>query len=156
MSSTTKKARHAAIDHHIPNLHIEFSEPATAHASVWLQQDQGGTFHNVTLHASQVRLLAEQLGFLAPAGPGADEHRARMSPHAAELERRLHVLHGRIDHLSHMLHYGSSGDHAALEPERIYSLATCEIADAFIADVERPVRVSLAGGGSVAPQENTR
>ncbi len=90
----------ATSDHHIPNLHVEISDPTTTHASVWLQQDQGGTFHNVTLHTSQVRFLAEQLGLLAPSGPGADEHRARMF-------RMLDLIHEKASRLRDSLDEGA-------------------------------------------------
>lgn len=124
----------------LPDLTIEARH--TEDMVILQQIDHSGQVDRIAIHKWQVLLLARHFGVLGKS--------AAPAPHAAELGRRLHVLHGRIDHLSHMLHYGASSDHAALEPERIYSFATCEIADAFIADVKLPVRVPLAGGAGEA------
>lgn len=140
----------------LPDLSIEVGH---IDDMVILQQiDHAGQVDRIAIHKWQVLLLARHFGLLGKgAGPG---------PLAIELGRRLHVLHGRIEHLSHWLHNLSDSKHANLSYEQTYSLATCEIADAFVADVERPARwpqvvgaaEALNGGvsGPTASQETTR
>lgn len=116
----------------LPDLRIEVSH--TEDMVILQQTDYSGQVDRIAMHKWQVLLLAKHFGLLGKgAAPG---------PLAVELGRRLHVLHGRIDHLSHWLHHLSDG-HADLEFEKTYSLATCEIADTFIADVEPPGSTSL-------------
>ncbi len=144
----------------LPDLRIEGAH--TEDMVIMEQRDHSGKADRLAIHKWQVLLLARHFGLL---GKGAVP-----GPLAAELGRRLHVLHGRIEHLSHWLHNLSDSKHANLSYEQTYSLATCEIADAFVADVERPARLPQVVGaaearnatknggvsGSTAPQETTR
>lgn len=97
------------------------------------QQDFGGDPPSrMAVHALQVRLLAEHFGLFAPIDPDVRQHLKTI----ATLARRLRVLHDRIDHLGHYLHYHSDSERANLEYEQTYALASREIAHEFIVDLD--------------------
>ncbi len=106
----------------LPGLRIEVSH---SEDMVILQQSggSGGEADRIAIHRWQVRMLAEQFGLL-PA-------RASSQKTIATLARRLVKLRERIDHLGEHLHTHVE-DQYALQ----YALATCEIADEFVAGLE--------------------
>jgi len=105
----------------LPDLRIEVSH---SEDMVILQQSGGsGEVDRIALHRWQVRMLAEQFGLL-PA-------RSSSQKTIATLARRLLKLRERIDHLGEHLHTHVE-DQYALQ----YALATCEIADEFVAGLD--------------------
>lgn len=106
----------------LPDLRIEVSH---SEDMVILEQRGGsgnGDEDRIAIHRWQVRMLAEQFGLLP----------ARTASHQtiAALARRLTKLRERIDHLGEHLHTHVE-DQYALQ----HVLATCELADEFIADL---------------------
>ena len=96
-----------------------------------LEQDAGcGDVDRMTLHRSQVALLAEQMGIVtAPVDKAAQQA-------IAMLTRRLNVLHHRIGHLAHWLMANSDSEHADLSYEQTYATATAEISEQFCFDLQ--------------------
>ncbi len=104
----------------LPDLRIEVSQDE---AIVILQQtDHCGEADRIAIHREHVRILAEQFGLL-PAPPRRDA--------ALILARRLRKLHERIDDLAKYLVQTSEDDYVQQN-----ALATCEIGDEFIADLD--------------------
>jgi hypothetical protein len=103
------------------------------------QSAGGGEAYAVDLHAIHVRLLASKLGLMQ-----GDSNAWRR---VATLERRLRVLHDRIEDLDGRLWsvpvYPPGSDNS--DPSLMYSDATLEIAREFVAD--------LASGGAVNLEE---
>lgn len=94
--------------------------------NIQLEQDAGcGEVSHITLHRTQVALLAEQMGVV----------RAPLDVEAAQtiatLTRRLNVLRDRIDHMAHWLANHSDSRHADLTYEQTYATATADIANEF-------------------------
>ena len=94
--------------------------------NIQLEQDAGcGEVSRITLHRTQVALLAEQMGVV----------RAPLDVEAAQtiatLTRRLNVLRDRIDHMAHWLANHSDSRHADLTYEQTYATATADIANEF-------------------------
>lgn len=114
----------------LPDLQIEVSH----HEDMLIlqQTDHSGEVDRIAIHRWQVRLLAEQMDLLpaAPALPRRDV--------AVILARRLRTLHERADDLGKYLNEFIDDDFA-----KTFSLATCEIGDEFLADLDellgRPV-----------------
>ena len=95
-----------------------------------LEQDAGcGDVDRMTLHRSQVALLAEQMGIVTAPVDQAAQHAIAM------LTRRLNVLHHRIGHLAHWLMANSDSEHADLSYEQTYATATAEISEQFCFDL---------------------
>lgn len=89
----------ANIEHHMLNLKVQIIQPVGPDASVWLEQDDGSQTTSMSLHASQVRFLAEELGFLALGGVGAAavEHRARMFRMLDLIHEKASALRDSLD-----------------------------------------------------------
>jgi hypothetical protein len=83
----------------------------------------------VYLHPTQIRLLAERMGLLAP-GSNIDADRT-----IARLCRQIRTLANRIEYLDDWLHTCSDTAHADLDYEQTYSQATWEIALEFVKDL---------------------
>ena len=116
----------------LPDLRIEVSQDE---AIVILQQtDHSGEDDRISVHREQVRILAEHFGML----PARTQARATVEA----LARRLLKLHERIDHLGEHLHAHVEDQYA-----QQYAMASCEIADEFVADLE-----ALTGGAIAAPK----
>ncbi len=75
----------------------------------------------VMLHPWQLRAVCEEFGLI----PTSDPTVAR---HIATLERRLHLLRDRIDHLAYHLSHNSDTAHADLDYVQTYATATGLIA----------------------------
>ncbi|ADU36940.1 hypothetical protein [Variovorax paradoxus] len=116
----------------LPDLRIEVSH---SEDMVILQQRGGESGEDrIAIHRWQVRMLAEHFGLL----PARTQARVTVET----LARRLLKLHARIDLLGE--HIDQFVDD---EFTKQYSLAMCEIADEFIADIE-----VLTGGAIAAPK----
>jgi hypothetical protein len=112
----------------IPHLGIEDNEDGT----VTLEQDWSGNVDRVTLHALQVRFLAERAGLVREVSASeADTLRA-----VAMLKRRMRVLLDRIDRLDDMVRAAAAKGHEDLEVETTFSYATWELATEFCADLD--------------------
>ena len=98
--------------------------------NIQLEQDAGcGEVNRITLHRTQVALLAEQMGVVrAPLDAEAAQTIATMT-------RRLNVLRDRIDHMAHWLANHSDSRHADLSYEQTYATATADIANEFCHDL---------------------
>ena len=107
----------ASLTHH--NLHAALIEDDNGPGVLLQQDDSCGETQSVVLHPYQLRHVCEQLGLLS-----ADAGAAKR---IETLERRLHVLHDRIDHLGHYLTHYSDHEHADLSFERDYAMATVSI-----------------------------
>jgi len=103
----------------LPDLRIEVSH--SEDMLILQQSGSGGDVDRIAIHRWQVRMLAEYFGLL-PTPPLRDA--------ASTLARRLIKLRERIDHLGEHLHTHVE-DQYALQ----HVLATCELADEFIADL---------------------
>lgn len=121
----------------MPGLRVEVGH--TEDLIVLQQASSSGPASRIALHKWQVRMLAGYMGLLKTGGPSLSESKV-----IALLARRLRVMHERSDHLSHFLHHHSDSEHADLDYEQTYSLATCQIADEYVADLDDLVQ--LAGG----------
>lgn len=119
----------------MPGLRVEVGH--TEDLIVLQQASSSGPASRIALHRWQVRMLAGYMGLLKTGGPSE-------SKVVAMLARRLRVMHERSDHLSHFLHHHSDSEHADLDYEQTYSLATCQISDEFTADLADLVQ--SAGG----------
>lgn len=99
-----------------------------------LEQDAGcGEVDRLTMHRSQVALLASEMGVVrAP-------HDGEAQRTIAKLERRLRVLRDRIDMLDEFLCNNSDHRHADLSYEVAFSSGTVDIADEFCADLDEGV-----------------
>ena len=128
----------------IPNLEIDCDsdDPDT---QVMLTQDFGGNTSMVTLHPSQVKLLAERMGLLLP---DAEAQRT-----IARLSRQLRVLTERIKYLDEWLHAHSDASNADLSYERAYSFATWELANEFCADLAPVPEAAAPQPAGAAPQQ---
>lgn len=115
----------------LPDLRIEVSH---SEDMVILQQGRGGDEGRIAIHRWQVRMLAEQFGLL----PARTHARATVET----LARRLLKLRERIDHLGEHLHV-----HVEDQYSLQYAMASCEIADEFIADLD-----VLTGGAGTTPR----
>ena len=98
--------------------------------NILLEQDAGcGDVSRITLHRTQVALLAEQMGVVrAPLDVEAAQTIATMT-------RRLNVLRERIDHMAYWLANHSDSRHADLSYEQTYATATADIANEFCHDL---------------------
>ncbi|MDM0007888.1 hypothetical protein QTI51_24645 [Variovorax sp. J22G73] len=117
----------------LPDLRIEVSH---SEDMVILQQGRNGEEDRIAIHRWQVRMLAEQFGLL----PARTHARATVE----SLARRLLKLRERVDHLGEHL-YVHVEDQYSLQ----YAMASCEIADEFVADLD-----SLTGGTVTAPKHS--
>ena len=115
----------ASLTHH--NLHAALIEDDNGPGVLLQQDDSCGETQSVVLHPYQLRHVCEQLGLLS-----ADAGAAKR---IETLERRLHVLHDRIDHLGHYLTHYSDHEHADLSFERDYAMATVSISAEFVFDL---------------------
>ncbi|NML43511.1 hypothetical protein HHL11_07110 [Ramlibacter sp. G-1-2-2] len=103
--------------------------------SIELEQDCGiGEVASITLHRIHLRHLAEQAGLILAS--------AHQNPDAAiaRLTRQLRTLQARIKHLDECLWAVASAGREDLDHETTYSLATLELADEFIADLDPVVQ----------------
>jgi len=115
----------------LPDLRIEESH---SEDMVILQQGHGGDEDRIAIHRWQVRMLAEQFGLL----PAHTQARATVET----LARRLVKLRERIDHLGEHLHM-----HVEDQYSLQYAMASCEIADEFISDLD-----ALTSGAVATPK----
>lgn len=108
---------------------------------IHLEQHDGhgcGEVDYVLMHRVHLVEIARRMGLMQTPAPSV-----------AALQRRLRVLHGRIDHLAGYLAMHSDHEHADLSYETDYARATAAIADEFVADDEpapttcdpQPVRI---------------
>lgn len=130
----------------LPNLQID-QDGTGPDAEVMLTQDFGGNNHMVTLHPSQVRLLAERMGLTA----APDDEARRI---IARLSRQLRLLHDRIDELDDMMLDISARGHENVEVECEFSSASLALAREFVAelppanDPKFPVQRPQISGGT--------
>lgn len=113
----------------LPNLRADFGDGG-ADEEIALFQDFAGNEAMVTLHRSQLQLLAERAGLLKKGEPGSP------FPPATTLARRLRVLRDRIDRLDDWLRAVAENGREDLEDELTFSFATWEIACEFCADLQ--------------------
>jgi hypothetical protein len=114
-----------------------------------LEQDMGcGEVSRVDLHPIHVRLLAEQIGILAPSSNIESDRTI------ARLCRQLRTLYQRIDFLDTYLHTNSDSQHADLSYEQTYSTATWELAHEFVSDLPA-ANTPESGDLSTAKTPNT-
>ena len=128
----------------MPDLRVEVSHSVEM---VVLQQSgaSGNEVNRVAIHRAQVRMLAQHFGLL-PAPPRRDA--------APIIARRLRKLHARIDALGKHLCTSSDDEHAQQQV-----LATCELGDEFLADLDEllgGVAAGQAASTSRAPSEPVR
>jgi hypothetical protein len=116
----------------LPDLRIEVSH--SEDMVILQQRGCGGGEDRIAIHRWQVRMLAEQFGLL----PARTQARATVEA----LARRLLKLRERVEHLGEHLH-----QHVEDQYAQHYVLATCEIGDEFVADLE-----ALTGGVITAPK----
>lgn len=104
-----------------------------ADGSVNLEQDAGfGEVSAIVLHPIHVRLLAEQVGVLAPSSDiEADRTIARLC-------RQMRILLDRIDQLDDWLNQAAQRGHEDLATETTYSFATWELANEFVTELPQP------------------
>lgn len=95
-----------------------------------LEQDMGcGEVSRIDLHPIHLRLLAEEVGILAPSSNiEADRTIARLC-------RQMRILFDRINQLDDWIRQAAEKGHEDLEMETTYSFATWELAHEFIADL---------------------
>jgi hypothetical protein len=119
----------------MPDLRIDVSH---SEDMLILQQrgDSPNDVDRIAIHRWQVRMLAEQFGLL----PARTQARATVET----LARRLIKLRERIDHLGEHLHV-----HVEDQYSLQYAMASCEIADEFIADLD------MLTGGTVKPPKRS-
>jgi len=124
----------------MPDLRIEVSHSTDM---VILQQSggSGNEVDRIAIHRAQVRMLAQHFGLL-PAPPRLDA--------APILARRLRKLHARIDVLGKHLCTGSGDEYA-----QQHVLATCELGDEFLADLDELLGGSAAGQAGSTPAIRT-
>ena len=94
-----------------------------------LRQEGCGNSESVAIHPMHLRYIAEKIGLI----PTTDPQAART---IATLQRRLGVLHQRIESLHGYLLNNSDHKHADLSYELTYATATLDIADEFCAEFE--------------------
>jgi hypothetical protein len=94
-----------------------------------LTQNNGGNPESVAIHPAHLRFMAEKWGLIPTSEPQALKT-------IATLERRMMVLHGRIEFLQGYLAKHSDHKHADLSYEVTYATATLDIADAFCAEFD--------------------
>lgn len=123
----------------LPDLRIEVSHREDM---LILQQrgDNSAEVDRIAIHRWQVRMLAEQFGFL----PARTQARATVET----LARRLRALHGRIAELDEYLCKHSDTEHANMDWEQNYSCASLSIAQEFVADLD-----VLTGGTVTASKQ---
>jgi hypothetical protein len=93
-----------------------------------LEQECSGNIDRISLHPSQVRLLAERMGFLP-------EHSDDANRIIARLSRHLRILAERIDLLDDMmLNIGAKG-RESVDEECAYSAASWQLANEFVNDL---------------------
>lgn len=135
----------------IPNLTID-RDGDGPDVEVMLTQDFGGNEHMVTLHPSQVRVLCERMGLLAP---DAEAQRT-----IARLSRQMRLLLERIDQLDDWLNQASQRGHEDLSMETTYSFASWEMANEFCKElpdvVPRPAKTSTAAAPPPLAFENNQ
>ncbi|MEI8326013.1 MAG: hypothetical protein WCH44_11735 [Betaproteobacteria bacterium] len=146
MQNTTDKIRHHEMT-------AEWVDDEQGRVIMLTQSADG--YHepnSVLVNPWQLRAVCEQYGLIA-----SDAQAART---IAMLTRRLLVLRDRIDHLGDYLTNQSDHDHANLDYELTYIVATAEIADEFCADlpgaqpqttVRRPAPAPAPANLSVKP-----
>jgi hypothetical protein len=120
----------------IPNVKIEFDPEGGPDAQILLEQDWTGNVDRVSLHPSQVRLIAERLGMLPPSD--IEAHRT-----IARLCRQMRTLYQRIDQLDDWLNAVAQRGHEDLDMECTFSMATWEIAREFL--IEAPDGLGIDG-----------
>lgn len=133
------------MNENIPELNIE---PMTDERGslILLEQDSGGNLDRVAIHPLHLRHMAERFGLIASGDP---EARRTIS----SLARRLHVLHGRINHLAEWLAIHPDHERADLSYEKTYARATADIAHEFCAELPavtepHPVEIPLEAKGA--------
>jgi hypothetical protein len=133
------------IEHTIPDLKIERDDQS---GCILLEQDSGGNIDRVALHPLHVRFLAEQCGLVDTSDPEALKI-------VATLKRRFRLLRDRIDHLTDSLAKNKDFDRADINYEVTYAVATADIADEFVAELDETGKPSglPAGSQSVAQQD---
>lgn len=132
---------------HIPNLTID-RDGDGPDVQVMLTQDFGGNEHMVSLHPSQVKVLAERMGILAP---DADAQRT-----IARLSRQLRLLADRIDRMDTMLLGIGEKGRECVEEECAYSAASLELAQEFLADLHAVTSQPQADKTNAARQQRYR
>jgi hypothetical protein len=116
--------------------------------NVQLEQEAGfGEVSRIELHPIHVRLLAEQVGILAPSSNiEADRTIARLC-------RQMRILLQRIDQLDNWLNETAQQGHEDLTMETAYSLATWELATEFVTELPTltgPVKGNVPEIGAVS------
>lgn len=109
-----------------------------------LTQDNCGNAESVAIHLMHLRYMAEKFGLIATSDPQA-------SKAITTLQRRLTVLHERIDFLQSYLANHSDHKHADLTYEVTYATATLDIANEFCAEFES----ATVANEPVAPAEQS-
>lgn len=112
----------------IPELKIERLDDETG-SLIMLEQDSGGNIDRVAIHPIHIRYMAEQMGLVKTSDPQA-------TATIAALERRLRMLKDRIGHLADYIAKHSDHEHADLSYELTYAVATADIADEFVAEMD--------------------
>jgi hypothetical protein len=126
----------------MPGLRVEWA--GGPDDEICLEQEFGGQAHLVSIHPAQLLLIAERIGA------------KRASTEAltiARQARQLRLLRERITELDRWLHAVDQAGHEDLTAELVFSFATKEIADAFVADLddcesEEPSKRLRADGSS--------
>lgn len=95
-------------------------------------QDSGGNVDRVAIHPIHLRYMCEKMGLVREVSASETDALRRVGM----LERRLKVLHERIDRLDDHLLQHSDHRHSNLSLEVEFSRATCDIADEFLREIE--------------------
>lgn len=107
----------------MPDLKVEGSH--SEDMLILEQTDYCSNTARIAIHRWQVRFLAEEMGLLPAAAP------VPRRDVVVILARRLRKLHERIDDLGRHLTQFSDDEHAKAQ-----ILATCELGDEFLADLD--------------------
>ena len=110
---------------HIPDLKIDYDQTGDPDETVTLTQDWGGNTSIVSLHPSQVRLIAEHIGVLPVGDLEAQRTIARMS-------RQLRNVYARLHQLDQWLWQTQAKGHEDLDMETTHSMATLEILTEYL------------------------
>lgn len=114
----------------LPNLAIDFGAGGPDD-EVMLTQEFGGNEHMVTVHPSQVRLIAERMGLVREVS--ASE--ADMVRTVSTLGRRMRLLRERVHHLHEMLLIVAGAGREDVGYEMTVCGATLDLLDEFCADL---------------------
>lgn len=112
----------------IPNIKIEYDLDGGPDQQVLLEQDWVGNVDRVSLHPSQVRLIAERMGVLPPSDIESQRTIARLC-------RQMRLLQERIQRLDKFLCITASAGHENLDEELAFSGATLDLVNEFILEL---------------------